>query len=830
MGSMQLAGIVSDMRYAMRLVRRERVYTATAIIAIALGVAATTSLFSVAYGVLLKPLPWPDADRLVRFEERRGGQPGRVPWTITNGTYLAWQENASTIEALGGWSPVPATLRGVGDPDRIRIARMTPSMFAVLKARPAMGRLFVAADAATSQPTTVILAHGFWQRRFGAAADVIGRSIQLDERTYTVVGVMPAEFLFPDRETQAWVPAHIAPVMSEGGKRISLMIFSAMARMRPATTPEQVAAEGAARARGGPDLGATAVAMFGNSGPATVGVARALDVATAEVRPAIRMLLVAVLFLLGTAVASVATLQLARAAKGRREMTVRAALGAGPGRLVRQWLIESALFGVAGGLLGALSALLILRTLPHVLPQDFPRLTDVAFDWRVALFSAGVTLVASVVTGLVPGLQARRVDLVQPLSEESVATMEGSKRTPGARARAALMIAQIAVACVLLVGAGLLVRSLVAMMHVDRGYDPKQLLTARLPLPPRSTFAQSAAMLERLRDRLRQVPGVSEAAFGNALPMMSAGMVAGHKIPSPRDPATQIHIQSLHRTVSPDYLSAMRLRLVAGRFLSDADTATSQPVLVVNRSFATQYLGNEPIGTRLRLPMWDRSDWEVVGIVDDMKQGGLNAAAFTPSSDEPQPEIFSSYRQVGGMMPANVFLVVRTAADPSALVDSVRALVREQAPSLVMDSVMTMEDRVMSSLAKPRTYAFILAMFAFFALTIAAVGLFGVLSYSVAQRTREIGVRTALGARTSDIVKLVLAQGAFITVVGLAVGLAVSTIVVRSMSTILFGVQPHDTVTFVAVPLALAAVAALACAGPAVRAAKIDPLRALRSG
>jgi putative ABC transport system permease protein len=602
-----------------------------------------------------------------------------------------------------------------------------------------------------------------------------------------------------------------------------------MARIRPGVTGDQVAAEATARALTGADISSAGLAVFGSTGAITVTAAPALDVATREVRPAIRVLFAAVIFLLATAVASVVTVLLARATRRRREMTVRAVLGAGAARLTRQWLIESLLIGVAGGALGLLDAAILLRALPSVVPADFPRLADVAFDWRVASFAVAVTLLSSLVCGLVPSAQTRRLDLVQSLSEDGLAPIGGSSRTPIARTRAALMVAQVAVACVLLVGAGLLGRSLLALIRIDRGYDPANLLTTRLSLPQRSTFGQVADGLQRIQQRLAQVPDVAHAGFGNGLPLVSAGGLSGFTIPSSRDPSIRVQVQSLHRTVSPSYFSAMKLRLVSGRLLSDSDTATSQPVLVVNRSFAAQYLANNPIGQQLPYATYNRKNWEVVGIVEDMKQEGVEVAGFTSIPQTTQPEMFSSYRQLESMFVPNVMLVLRTTGDPAALAPTVRTIVREEAPSLVVDSVMTMEDRLMSSLARPRTYAFVLGGFALFALAIAAVGLFGVLSYGVAQRTREIGVRTALGARTADVVALVVRQGMVMTAAGLVIGLGSAALAVRWLSTVLYGVNPHDPATFLTVATALAAVAAIACAAPARRAARIDPLKALRS-
>jgi putative ABC transport system permease protein len=818
---------LNDFRHAARLVRREPSYAALGVLTIALGIGATTTLFSVTYGVLMKPLPWRDPERLVRLEERRGGRTGRIPWTITNGTYLAWRDS-STVDGIGGWSTQPSTFGGDGEPERIRIARLTPEVFTVLDARAFMGRVFEAKDAATRQVDTVILSHGFWQRRFGGAPDIVGRSVRLDSAPHTVVGVMPPGFAFPDREIQLWIPSHIAPTHSEDGSRISLMIFGAIARMRPGVTPEQVAAEGTARARSARDPGNAALALFGSAEAPTITATPALEVVIAEVRPAIRIMFAAVLLLFCTAVASVATVQLARVAKRRREMTLRAALGATTRRLARDWLAESALIGVAGGLLGVIVARILIDALPSVLPADFPRVGEIALDWRVALASFAATLAAIAVCGLVPTLQARRIDLVQSLADDSRAPVGAGIRTPVARLRAGIMAGQIAVACVLLIGAGLLGRSLHALVNIDRGYDPANLLTARLPLTGVATYENSAAMLQEITQRIQALPGVTSASFGNALPLVSQGSVSGFSLRLPRDPSMETKVQTLHRTVDPAYFQAMGLRLRAGRLLSDSDTATSQPVLVVSKSFADQYLGDDPIGRRLSLSLYRKAEWEIVGVVDDMKQGGLETARFVRTADTSQPEMFSSYRQFGPMRLESIFFVARTSGDPSPLAPAVRAIVREKAPALVLDSIMTMEDRLMSSLSRPRAYALVLGGFAAFALAIAAVGLFGVLSYSVAQRSREIGVRTALGARTVDVVGLVLRSGIAITGVGLAVGLAAAGLLVQTLSKILYGVGPFDAATFVAVPLILLLAAALACVAPARRAAKIDPIQALR--
>jgi putative ABC transport system permease protein len=601
-------------------------------------------------------------------------------------------------------------------------------------------------------------------------------------------------------------------------------------------TPEQVAAEGTARARAGDDLGPAGLALFGTSAAPTIVAVAALDVLTGEVKPALAILLVAVLLLLMTAVGSVAILQLARAARRRREMTIRVALGARTIHLTRQWLIESALAGTAGGLLGVIGAAVLLRLLPTILPADFPRLADVTLDWRAAASAATATFFAVLASTLVPTMQSRRVDLAHSLAEDTIAISGGAKQSGATRLRVAIMVGQIAVACLLVVGAGLLMRSLITLINTDRGYDPHNVLTAQLPLARGSTFTQLALTLERLEERIRAVPGVSAAAFGNALPLVTTGGLTGLSTPSPRDAAVTLQIQAFHRIVSPSYFDAMGLRLIAGRRLNAGDTSGSTPALVVNRSFAAQYLGDNPVGQRLdfRRPgaggfgMWERGTWEVVGVVEDMKQGGLARAGFTATADTNQPEMFVSYRQVESSSVESIFFLARTKEDPSSLAPTVRALIREQTPSLVLESVMTMEDRLMASLAQPRTYAFVLVSFAMFAVAIAGAGLFGVLSYGVAQRTREIGVRSALGAKTSDIAALVVKQAVFIVGAGVAIGISAAAFIATALSRVLHGISPYDATSFIAGPILVALIGFVASLVPARRATRVDPLTALR--
>jgi putative ABC transport system permease protein len=826
-----LAGLMQDVRYGVRLLHREPGFAAVAILTMALGIGATTLLFSVAYGVLLKPLPWLDAAQLVRVTETRHGRTGRVLGTVSNGTFLAWRDHRSTIEDLGGWLTQTATLSGVGDPVRVPIIPMTPSLFRILRVHPLIGRLFTEDEGGTNQAGAVILSYRLWHERFGGRSDIVGQVLQLNDKPYTIVGVMSRDFAFPDIETGAWTAWRVPPVVANNGALVGV-IFRAIARLRPGTTPEQAAAEATSRARSAPDMGVAARALFGAAGPIKVSAVPELQAITADVKPAILVLLAAVALLLITATANVASLQLARATVRRREMVVRAAIGAGQRRIVRQLLIESTIVGLCGGAAGLALAAGFQRVLPWLLPDSFPRLDAVALDIRALSFALAVSILASVACGLLPAWHTRRLNLVETLSEDGVASISGAIRSPAARTRALIMVGQVAIACLLLVGATLLTRSFVALVHADRGYDPVNVLTAQLPLPPGFPAERRGQLLETLVERLRAVPGVTHAAYSTGLPFVSAGGFAAFNMRSPRNPDVEIEVQATQRLVSPDYFAAMRLRLIEGRRLSAEDTAATPPVVVVNRTFARQYIGDDPIGVRipLRGPRAglrfanEQADAEIVGVVDDMRQDSVDAS--------PQPEIFASLAQILASSVRNFapILVIRTTADPILYVPTLRDLMHEQAPTLALDSVTTMEDRVMTSLEKPRLYAVVLAWFGMFALLVAGVGLFGVLSFSVAQRTREIGVRSALGAQAHDIIGLILHQALWIVGIGILVGLGAALAGVRLLSAFLYGISPHDAVTFVAVPIMIVAIAGIASFVPARRAANVDPLTALRAG
>lgn len=818
-----------DVRYALRMVARSRGTSLVSVLVIALGIGSTATLFSLTYGVLLKPLPWSDSDRLVRLEERRGGHLGRVPTTISNTTYHAWRNRPATLEQIGGWtrSERVTLAAGAGAPERVQVSGVTPSLFRVLRATPAAGRLFAdGPPPPLGSATELLLGFGLWQRRFGGRVDVFGQTIAIDDRLFTIVGVMPASFAFPDRDTQAWRAMYI-PDVRPGADMIRAMIFNALGRLRAGVTPEQASAEGTARGRAAPTLGQAALALFGSTGAIQITAIPARDAMTADVRPAITLLMAAVTLLFLTAMASLVVIQSSRATRRRREMAVRGAIGASAGRMARQWLVESLLLGVAGGLAGLLLATGLHRGLPALLPPDFPRVDDVEVNLPVALCSAILALCAVLVCGLVPALQGRRVNLLETLGTDSAATGTPARVS---RLRTTMMASQVAIACLLLVSTALMLRSFAALVSADRGFEVRDLLTAYISVPA-APFVQRGSALEAVVAQLAALPGVTAVGFGDSLPFASIGGLRGLTLEAPHAPGGKVQAQVLLRTVSPDYFTAMGLRMLAGRALTEADTPASRPVVVVNQTFASRYLGGNAIGVSLPMSVGSRRDWEIVGVVDDIRQGGLTGVTpgpFGGMDEPPQAELFFPYTQWDANV-SEVAFVLRTTGDSVALAPAVRAILHDADPAFAVDSIMTMEDRLMNSLARPRTYAILFAGFALFALTIAAVGLFGALSYLASQRTREIGVRTALGAQRSDIVRLVSREAIATTITGLALGLAAAFIAGRPFSALLYGVSPNDPVSFGVVTLLVLVVAVGACAAPALRATRISPLTALRT-
>jgi predicted permease len=813
-----LAGLAQDVRYAGRLIARQPGFALLVVLTMALGVGATTTLFNVTYGVLMKPLPWRAADRLVVLKESRGGRAPRFG-SMSNAAYLAWREQAATLDALAAWTPQTVTMVGAGDPERIRVTASTASLFRALDVQPVIGSLFADAD---EQTPVVVLSESLWRQRFGADPAALGRVVNLDDVPRTIVGVVADAVMYPDRQARAWVPFRVAP---PAGNR--LMMFEAVAKLAPAATVEQAAAEAMARGRSVVDTGLTTIAIFGGDGAVEVEVRPLRDALTAGVRRPLVILLAAVGLLLAISTANIAGLQLARATTRRRELAIRAALGASGSRAIRQLLVESLLLGTTGGVLGLGLAWLLLRGAAAILPTDFPRAHDLAMDATVAAFAVFASLAASVVFGVLPALHLRRINLAATLTEDGTAPAGVSGRSQVARRRLLIIGSQVAVTCVLLASASLAARSFVALVAADRGFNPAAVLTAPIQIAgPGYSPERRVAVLRDIIDRLRTMPGVQHAGFSSEAPWMPGGSTSSLTLPSRTLAGSTVPVQASPRIVSPGYFGALGLRMVAGRPLEESDTPASQPVVVVNETFARRYLGDAPLDATIPMGVLGPSQTgmaAIVGVVEDVR--------YVRATVETLPEMYFSAGQViVGMRSTTATLLVRGTDDPAVLAAPVRTAVRQADASLVPGAIMTIEDRLLSSsLARPRLYALLLASFAVAALLVTGVGLFGVLSFIVAQRTRELGIRAALGARRVDLVTLVVRQGLGIVVAGTAVGLLVSLWSGRFMTALLYGITARDPLTYLIVPLVLLAVAAAACVVPALRAARLDPLRALRS-
>jgi putative ABC transport system permease protein len=504
-------------------------------------------------------------------------------------------------------------------------------------------------------------------------------------------------------------------------------------------------------------------------------------------------------------------------------MAVRAALGAGRTALVRQLLSESTLIAGAGAVGGVAVAVVLSRLLPSVLPADFPRVSDITVSIPVLSFVVLLSIVASIGTSLMPATLTRRLNLTDVLATESTASVAGVWRSLSGRMRSAVMTVQVAVACVLLVGAVLLTRSFLALLHADRGYDPTSVLTARLDLPQRTDGQTRARIADAVIERLRETPGIAHVAAGNALPFMSLGMGLASELPSPTTPGVMVQVHGDLLMVSPEYFAALGLPLLEGRLLTDADGRTSTAI-VVSRSFAKQYLGDRPIGKNVPIGFAKDlgTDWQVVGVVGDMRQTSVTAPLT--------PQVFITYRQVAqAWLRSSIMFVVRTTGDPTVQIAALRSAVHDLDPTVALDSIMTMDERVGTSLAKPRLYAMLLGAFAVAALVIVGIGLFGILSYSVAQRSREIGVRTAVGADVHDIIALVLRDAIAIGLAGITLGLFAAYALTRYLGSFLYGVGRTDVVSYIVVAAVVAIGSGAACIVPARRASRIDPLLALRA-
>ncbi len=804
---------IQDARYALRVLRQSPGFALAAVLALALGIGANSAVFSVVNGVLLRPLPFAEPDRLVRiFGNFHGQGLERIPVSVPE--YRDYREVPRVLGSVGASVNADVTLTGQDAPERLRAIVATASFLPTLGVVPAMGRHFSEEEETRGRDGVVILTHRLWRGRFGANPNILGTSLTLDGQPLTVVGVLPAGFEYP-QGTDLYVPFAPTPDQLSAGARGSRFL-DVVARLKPGMTVEAAQRD---MDRVSEALVAANPGNYSKSSRWTISVVSMEEQTVGGVRSTLWMLLGAVGFVLLIACTNVANLQLARAAARSREISIRAALGADRRRLVTQFLTESLVLSLAGGALGLLLAMWGMDALLALVGDGLPRAAEVRLDGRVVLFTAGVSVLTGLLFGLVPALQASRADLHGAMREGT----RGSGGRSSGRVRAVLVVAQVALALVLLVGAGLFLRSFMALQGVDAGFDPQGVLTVRLALP-QERYGEPSKRASAMRDflaRAQGVPGVEAAGLGTLLPLTGRSDwsfdIEG-KMEAPGDPPRPA---VEYRAVSADFHKALRIPLVRGRMLSDADGFDAPHAVVINETTARViFPGQDPIGQRIRLHGRDpKAPWAtIVGIVKDVREWGL---------DQPARPI--AYYSLLQRAPMGAYLVVRTRQSPASLLASLQAELRAVDRDLPLYDVSPMEAVVDSSVSQRRFTMLLLALFAGVAVVLASLGIYGVISYTVTQRTRELGIRMALGARQMDVLGLMVGQGMRLTLVGVGIGLALALGLGRLLSALLYGVQAHDPLTFSGVALLLVGVALVAAWLPARRATQVDPALTLRA-
>ena len=803
-----------DIRHAVRLMGRQKAFTAAAIMTLALGIGANTAIFSMVYGVLLRPLPYPEPDRLVRlYEEHPGGVSMMRSPALSNLTYYAWRDTTRTLDGLAAYASQEYTLTGDGNPARVSAASVSPVLFRLLDARPRLGRVLHDEDALRGAPGVVVLANGFWSERYGSMESAVGRTLTLDGQPYTIVGVMPPGFYFPDRRAQFWVPHRV--LRAEENPSRPFGGFWAVGRLRPGVTFEQAAAEGTAAARSTGPRPMAADLLLGKGGPVEVRVRPLLEEVTARVRPALFVLLASAGLVLIIACANVANLLLSRGVVRRREFAVRSAIGAGRRRLIRQLLTEAAVLAALGGAGGVALAWTLTHAVPILAPENFPRLAEIRVDGAALAFAAASALAAALVSGVLPILRVGDT-LLSALRDGTGASASAHTRRLGA----GLLIAEAAVAVVLLVSAGLLGRSFVRLLQVDPGYDVANVLMARVyPQRQQGSRDRDSRFAQALVDRTRAMPGVIAAGAGNMAPLVLVTAVV--QLTLTGDSREPITARALSYVVTPGYGEALGLRVREGRLFEQRDMAAPIRPLIINEEFARVHFNDDKpvVGRRFTASFSSGVPVEIVGVVANVLKDGLDA--------KPQIEMYNLPRDAFGFGFMNV--AIRTSGNPLALVGPLRQAVRDLDPSAAIDGVETLGSRVSASVSEPRFAMSVLASFAVVALVLAAVGLYGVLSYQVAQRRRELGVRAALGADRGSLVGLIMRQALGVTLAGIVLGLGGAVWASRLLQGLLFGITPHDAVVFGVAPITLLMVAIAATVIPARRAAAADPIEVLRS-
>jgi predicted permease len=822
-----MRNLLHDLQYAVRQMRKSPGFAVVAILTLGLGIGANTTIFSVVNGVLLNPLPYPAPDRLVVLFHSK---PNFVKGSISYLNFLDWQRDNRSFDAMAAYRYGNAKLTGAGEPENLSGRMVSAGFFEILGVTPLLGRTFAADEDRLGANPTVMISEGLWKRKFSANPNIVGQVIVLDGIPRVIVGVIPGSFQltqwnFHPGEIYTPVGEYRDPHFRE---RQAAWGMDAIARLKPGVTLAQAAQDMERVNRG------LEAAYPGVDAGIKTTIVPLKDQIVGDVRPVLWVLMGAVLFVLLISCVNVANLQLARATARQREFAVRVALGAKQSRLIRQVLTESLVMALAGGAFGLLLAFWGVKAAVAAIPDILPRTENVGLDGRVLFFTLLVSLMAGVIFGLAPALRTSRTDVNSTLNQSGRALV-------GARAgaQAVFVTLEMAMALVLLVGAGLMIRTLVRLWSVDPGFDARGVIYFNIA-PSISLSKQPPdairAAYRQMDTTLRAVPGVENASFDwGAIPMWSDDEEPFWADGMTRSERVADAPSALRYAVNPDYLKLMRLPLLHGRFFTDADNEHSARVIVVDEAFAQRYFpGQDPIGKHVYFPAestdGERTD-EIVGVVGHVKQFGL----APDKSNNVEAEYYEPFQQLlDRMMPmvgqgGDVFVRVRDGVDAESVFPSIRHALRQLDSDMVVDGMQPMQRVVADSIAQQRFAMMLFAIFAGVALLLAGIGIYGVLSYIVGQRTREVGIRMALGAQRGDVVWAVLRDGAAMTLPGVGIGLVVALGLTRLMSALLFGVKPTDVITFASVAFLLCVVALLACYVPARRAAKLDPMQALRA-
>jgi putative ABC transport system permease protein len=803
--------LVRDARLAARTLVRSPGFTSIVLLTLAVGVGANTAIFSVVNAVLLRPLPYEHPERLVAVYATRPSQ-GIARAGVSYPNFADMANQSQSFEQLAAIRMHDFTLTGRGEPALVPAGTVTGEAFQLFGARPLLGRGLIAADDAPEAPSVAVLGEPLWRERFGSDPDVVGKSIILDALPATIVGVMPAAFRTPPVNPPAllWLSLTHDPVFRDLREKRGGHYLTLVGRLKNGVPLARAEAE-LATIEGG--LGRAYPKENEGWGVALVPLAESL---VGGARPALLVLLGAVGLVFLIACANIANLLLVRAGARTREVAIRVALGASRRRLIRQFLTECLMLALVGGGLGLALAAASMGALRAWIPSDLPRMSEVQLDGRVLLFSLGASLVATVVFGLAPALQASGTKLSDPLREGSL----GSGESRGKRRLSSLLVVgETALSFVLLIGAGLLARSFLRLQDVALGFEPRQVLMAGLSLPRSQykTAAEWSSFYARLVERLKAQPGVLGAAAALPLPLQGSGLSFGFTIEG-RDGGAGTDLTANYTAATGDYFRVMGVKLLSGRWLSDADGPNSPQVCVVSSTFAYRFFADEdPIGRRLVFGFTKSTVREIVGVVGDVRREGLGSP--------PKPEMYVPFTQEPWWAS---YLAVRTTGDPARFGPVLRSEIRALDPTLPVDGVEPMTQAVYESVAEPRFRTTLLGLFGVTALLLAVIGTSGVVSYNVARRTREMGIRIALGAARRDILRIVLSEGLALTAAGLAFGLAGALVLTRSLSSLLFEVRPVDAATYVTVLALLLASGLVASWLPARRATRIDPAVALR--